>query len=209
MERRAYYDAEPRYQKEKTQDWYQQPKTTNQGMKDALQEYLSPRRSVLEVACGGGWLAEHILTTGVRTYSGFDFAETAVTNARARLEKFEEARIWRSDALSPQPYTKKYDLIIAHQFLQCLIGPDRAKWLNLCRKALNTAGVVVFSTVVGIPARLEAKVDATTKKNKLGNRYYASEEEIKSEIAAAGFELEEVIYPEENSGIFVVSPNIL
>ncbi|MGZ3711307.1 MAG: class I SAM-dependent methyltransferase [Bdellovibrionota bacterium] len=208
MQRRAYYDAEPWYQKEKTQDWYKQKEKTNEAMKEALQEYISPKLSVLEVGCGGGWLAEHLLKAGIRQYAGFDYAETAVTNARARLGAYEDARIWRSDALLPQNYTKKYNLVLAHQFLQCLVGPDRAKWLKLCKSAINPAGVLLIGTTIGIPETIAATVDPQTKLNKRGNRYYADEEEIKAEIIAAGFELEEVIHPEKNSAIFVAGPQI-
>lgn len=186
MEKRPYYDAEPQYLKAKTQDWFPQMEKTNQALRDLLGEYISPRSVVLEVACGGGWLAEFILKAGVKSYSGFDFSETAVKNARARLADFEEARIWRADALSPQIYTKKYNFIISHQFLQCLVGADRARWLKACSTAFYPDGVFVLSTTLGT----------------------ASEAEVKAELEAAGFEVEEVVRPEESTAIFVASPVI-
>jgi 2-polyprenyl-3-methyl-5-hydroxy-6-metoxy-1,4-benzoquinol methylase len=208
MQRRAYYDAEPWYQKEKTQDWFKQKEVTNEAMKEALKEYISPKLSVLEIGCGGGWLAEYLLKANIRSYAGFDYSETAVNNARTRLGAFEDARIWRSDALLPQNYTKKYDVVLSHQFLQCLVGQDRAKWLKLCKSAINPAGVLLIGTTIGIPAKLTDSVDANTKQNKRGNRYFAEEQEIKDEIIAAGFEIEEVIHPENNSAIFVAGPQI-
>ena len=208
MKRRAYYDAEPRYQKEASVDWYRQNETMNQALRDALVEYISPKKAVLEVGCGGGWLAEHLLKAGVRAYSGFDYSETAITNARKRLEAFEEARIWRGDALAPQNYTKKYDCIVAHQFLQCLVGPHRAQWLALCKSALYAESVLILSTTIGIPSAHADAIDPVTKQNKLGNRYFAEEEEIKAEIIAAGFEVVEVLHPEPNSAIFVAGPVI-
>ncbi len=208
MERRAYYDAEPWYKREKTQDWYQQMEKTNEAMRGALAEYFSKRLTVLEVACGGGWLAEHILKAGVSAYSGFDFSETAITNARKRLGDFEDARIWRGDALNEQYYKKVYGLVVAHQFLHCLVGPDRVKWLSLCRNALPAEGVLVLSSMIGIPADVAGEVDPVTKLNKPGNRYYASEDEIKAEIEKAGMELEDVLHPEDNSAIFVIGSTI-
>jgi SAM-dependent methyltransferase len=208
MERRAYYDAEPWYQREKTQDWYQQMEKTNEAMRLALGEYFSKRLTVLEIACGGGWLAEFILKSKVSSYSGFDFSETAVSNARKRLGEFEDARIWRGDALNPQYYTKQYGLVVSHQFLHCLVGPDRVKWLSLCRKALRPEGVLVISSMIGIPPSEAGDVDSKTKLNKPGNRYYASEEEITAEIETAGMELEEVLHPEDNSAIFVIGAKI-
>jgi|GEM_PF-5244963 len=208
MERRAYYDAEPWYKREGTQDWYQQMEPTNEALRVALGEYFSKRLTVLEIACGGGWLAEFILKAGVSSYSGFDFSETAVNNARKRLGDFEDARLWRGDALNPQYYTKQYSLVVSHQFLHCLIGPDRVKWLSLCRKALRPEGVLVISSMVGIPSSESGDVDAKTKLNKPGNRYYASEDEIKAEILEAGMELEDVLHPEDNSAIFIVGSAI-
>jgi 2-polyprenyl-3-methyl-5-hydroxy-6-metoxy-1,4-benzoquinol methylase len=204
MQRRAYYDAEPWYQREKTVDWYQQQEKTNEKMKEILVDFVSPKSVVLEVACGGGWLAEHVLKAGVKSYSGFDFAETAVKNAKARLGNFEDAKIWRADALSDSPYKKKYNLILAHQFLHCLKGEDRKKWLSLAATALYPDGVMVLSSIIGIPEKLNASIDPVTKQNKPGNRYYADENQIKDEAIASGFELEEVLHPEENSAIFVL-----
>ncbi len=208
METRPYYDAEPWYKREKTLDWYQQMEKTNQAMQELLGEFITKKTTVLEVACGGGWLAEFILKGNVNSYSGFDFSETAITNAKKRLATFEDAKIWRADALSPQIYLKKYNLIISHQFLHCLIGKDRGEWLKKCRSALHSDGVLVFSSMIGIPESLSSAVNPETKVNKPGNRYYADEKEIISEIEAAGFELEHVVHPEDNSAIFVASPVI-
>jgi 2-polyprenyl-3-methyl-5-hydroxy-6-metoxy-1,4-benzoquinol methylase len=208
MKRRAYFDAEPRYQKEAGPDWYRQNEAVNQALREALGEYITAKKNVMEVGCGGGWLAEHLLKTGVRAYSGFDFSETAVTRARRRLEAFEEAKIWRGDALSPANYSKKYDCIVAHQFLQCLIGPHRAQWLALCKQSLYAESVLLISTTVGMPAEHADAVDPVTKQNKLGNRYFASEEEVKAEILAAGLEVEEVLRPDEQHAIFVAGPKI-
>ncbi len=208
MERRAYYDAEPWYKREATQDWYQQMEKTNEKIKEILGEYISPHKSILEVGCGGGWLAEHILKAGARSYSGFDFSETAMTNARKRLSSFEDAKVWRADALSPLPYAKKYDCIIANQFFHCLIGKDRVQWLTNCRNALKAESVLIFSCSVGIPDSLRETIDPSSKLNKPGNRYYADEAEIKTELEAAGLELEEVIHPEDHSAIFIAGPRI-
>jgi 2-polyprenyl-3-methyl-5-hydroxy-6-metoxy-1,4-benzoquinol methylase len=204
MQRRAYYDAEPWYQREKTVDWYQQMEKSNEKMKEILVDYVSPKSVILEIACGGGWLAEHVLKAGVKSYSGFDFAESAVKNAKSRLGNFEDAKIWRADALSDTPYKKKYNLILAHQFLHCLKGDDRIKWLKLAASALYPDGVMVLSSLVGIPENLVSSINPATKQNKPGNRYYAEEGEIIAESAAAGFELEEKYHPENNSAIFVL-----
>lgn len=180
---------------------------TNEAMRESLKEYAT-KRSVLEIGCGGGWLAEYLLKMGVKTYSGFDFSETAVKNTRSRLAAFEDAKIWRGDALNPQYYTKKYGCLVAHQFLQCLVGADRTKWLTNCRASVKSDGILLISTVIGMPNVADDPINPETKMNKSGTIYYATEEEVKAEIHAAGFEIEEILHPEENVAIFAAGPLI-
>ena len=64
--RRTYYDAEPWYQREKTQDWYQQMEFTNHAVKSLLRHVVNEESKILEVACGGGWLAEFVLNLKIQ-----------------------------------------------------------------------------------------------------------------------------------------------
>ena len=203
--RREYYDAEPWYQREKKQDWYQQMELTNQTVKDLLQQMIQPDFQILEVACGGGWLSEFILKQKITKYTGFDFAETAVSNAKSRLQKFKNWNVLQADALSPKIYDCNVDLIIAHQFLHCLIGEDRHTWMKLCHNTLKrNTGYLLLSSMIGLPESHADFVDLQTKINKPRNRYYAEDEEIQNELEQAGFIIEKRLYPEDYSGIYWV-----
>jgi len=204
LKRRTYFDAEPWYQREKTGDWYQQMEKTNEAFKELLEENLNKSHRVLEVACGGGWLAEYIMGLGVEYYAGFDFAETAVKNAAERLKRYNNVEIMRGDALDPSLYNGDYDFIVAHQFLHCLIGDDRKIWLNLCSDALGkNRGTFLLSSMIGLPESLGDNVNPVTRVNIPGNRYYAEDEGIRDELKSADFEIERIIYPENNSGIYL------
>ena len=74
--RRTYYDAEPWYQREKSANWYQQNSISNKAIKAILKDLVAEQQCVMEIGCGGGWLAEFVLSLGVKKYFGFDFSET-------------------------------------------------------------------------------------------------------------------------------------
>lgn len=200
MQRRAYYDAEPWYQREQTRDWYQQMEITNGKMKAVLDAHLDMgSTALLEVACGGGWFAEHLLSRGISRYSGFDFAETAVKNAQARIGKYSNAQCFRGDALDSRSYGAGINAILAHQFLHCLVGEDRKRWFSLCAGSLSESrGLLIFSSMYGIPDSLKETIDPLSKVNHPGNRYYAELAEIRTEVAESGFAVIHEDFPERN-----------
>jgi SAM-dependent methyltransferase len=203
MNQKAYYDAEMWYQREKTVDWYQQMERSNDAIKIKLRDIISAGSTVTEVACGGGWLAEFIATLKPKAYRGFDFAETAANNASKRLKNTENFICFQGDALSHNAYSPDTNLILAHQFLHCLIGDDRTRWMAICRDTLaRNSGSVLLSSMVGLPDSVRDSVDEKTRINRPGNRYYAEDQEIQSELRSVGFRIVEAIYPEPHVGIY-------
>jgi len=207
MERKTYYDAEPWYQREKTRDWYQQMETSNVAFKRKLAELITAESIITEVACGGGWLAEFIATLRPKAYRGFDFAGTAAKNASARLKHVENFHFFEGDALSPASYSPDANLVVSHQFLHCLVGNDRFRWMALVRESLeHNGGSFLLSSMIGLPDSLRGEVNEETKINRPGNRYYAEDEEIQSELRAAGFQIAGILYPEPHVGIYQALP---
>lgn len=203
MQRRIYYDAEPWYQREKTVDWYQQMEPSNQQVMKKLRDLVGAETNIAEVACGGGWLAEFISTLNPKSYQGFDFSETASKNAANRIQKLKNFKCFQGDALSLQSYATNTHLIVAHQFLHCLIGEDRTQWMAICKNILSqNSGTLLFSSMIGMPDSVRDAVDEKTRINKPGNRYYAEDQEILSELSSAGFKVVEKIYPEAHVGIY-------
>jgi len=197
MKRRTYYDAEPWYQRENTVDWYQQMPATNKKVKQILLEWITPESRIIETACGGGNMAEYIASLQPCTYYGFDYSETAVRHARKRLKAQTICRIDRGDALDRRYFEPCcYDILLSHQFLHCLVGDDRQLFLQNCQSALKgVQSKIILSSMHGVPPQLE--IDPITRTNKPGNRYYAFDQEIKSELDVAGFKMVDVSYPED------------
>jgi hypothetical protein len=142
-----------------------------------------------------------------KAYRGFDFAKTAASNAAKRLEGLENFHCFQGDALSPASYSLNTNLIVAHQFLHCLVGQDRARWMALVREPLErNRGTLLLSSMIGLPDSLRGEVDMKTRINRPGNRYYAEDEEIQAELKEAGFEIAEILYPEPYVGIYRMCP---
>jgi SAM-dependent methyltransferase len=73
-------------------------------------------RTVLEVGCGSGFLAEMILREHAATYRGFDFSPVAIRNAGRRTGHPE--LFARADALDPRSYACDYDTIVCTEVLE-------------------------------------------------------------------------------------------
>jgi SAM-dependent methyltransferase len=74
------------------------------------------RRSILEVGCGNGFLAEMILLEHACVYRGFDFSPIAVQNASDRTGHPE--LFFRGDALDAGSYASEYDTIVCTEVLE-------------------------------------------------------------------------------------------
>jgi SAM-dependent methyltransferase len=73
-------------------------------------------RSILEVGCGSGFLAEMILMEYGDAYRGFDFSPVAVQNASGRTGHPE--LFFRGDALDAGSYASNYDTIVCTEVLE-------------------------------------------------------------------------------------------
>ena len=71
-------------------------------------------RSVLEVGCGSGTLAQMVIKQGLE-YRGFDYAHTGVEKARRRNPGANFA--W-GDATTAAPYAQPYDTILCCEVLE-------------------------------------------------------------------------------------------
>ena len=80
--------------------------------------------SILDFGCGEGFLTEALATEGapLNGYIGVDLREDAIEEARTRNpnQKFLVTDLFDPVALDP-----KYDVVLASQVLEHLIGPDK------------------------------------------------------------------------------------
>jgi 2-polyprenyl-3-methyl-5-hydroxy-6-metoxy-1,4-benzoquinol methylase len=71
-------------------------------------------RSVLEVGCGSGVLAEMLSAMGL-SYTGFDFSSTAVEKAKSRGG---DRIFFVGEAADPAAYERQYDAIVCCEVLE-------------------------------------------------------------------------------------------
>lgn len=87
-------------------------------------------RSVLEVGCGSGVLAEMLITAGIE-YCGFDFSPVAIEKARSRNSK---GQFSVADATDPGSYPPDYDGIVCCEVLEHIEDDLKVieRWRNGC-----------------------------------------------------------------------------
>jgi SAM-dependent methyltransferase len=73
-------------------------------------------RSILEVGCGSGFLAEMLMQGSTAAYRGFDFSEVAIRNAGSRTGRPEV--FFLGDARDAQSYAFEDDSIVCTEVLE-------------------------------------------------------------------------------------------
>lgn len=111
----------------------------------AVISLLPPLRekSVLDVGCGSGWYAEHLLSEDA-IVTAFDFDEDFVALTEARVQG--RARVLQADLAEPLAFAEdeSFDLVVAPLVLHYL--HDWLEPLKELRRVLKPGGHLVFST---------------------------------------------------------------
>jgi len=156
-ERRTYYDMNPWYlknQEKEINDWHQQIKEVNDFLLKEIKSLIKKDniKRVLDIACGGG---DFTLKYAGSDFSidAFEYSSIAVEMAKNK-DNFFKVNFFEGDALNPASYKDNYyDLIIAKDFLHCLIGEDRNNFFTLVNRSLNSNGTFLFSTHGNLPEK--------------------------------------------------------
>ena len=204
--RATYFDSEPWYQREQTEEWYQQEEICNQAIRTALFKLATKESNIVEIGCGGGWLASYLQKIGIKSYIGIEYSKTAISNCLSKNLSKEQFTFKQGSALSKDLYPEKADIVLAHQFIHCIIGDDRSLWYGICKSVLKSAnGKLILSSMIGVPNNLKDQINQETRLNKPKNRIYLEDEQIQTELKAAGFVMESVIYPKDNYAQYLLS----
>lgn len=200
--RRIYYDHEPAYLRVAAAGgtgWADCCPSTD--AYDDLGAFLAselappPGARALDLGCGGGqatlMLAEH----GYQAL-GVDFAETAIALARANAARAGSlASFQRMDALAPgELEADAFDLVVDNHVLHCVLPGDRERFLATAFQALRPGGLL-FSTTMSCEGAFDAAAmgaDPLTRIARNRTRYWVGQAELVAELAAAGFELEDL-----------------
>ena len=128
-------------------------------------------------------------------------------NYRCKERRFNERFTFKQgSALSKDLYPKKADIVLAHQFIHCVIGDDRNAWYGICKSILkHVNGKLILSSMIGVPNSLKDQINLETRLNKPKNRIYLEDGQIQEELKMAGFVMESVIYPKDNYAQYLLS----
>jgi SAM-dependent methyltransferase len=120
-------------------------------------------RSLIEIGCGGGHLAQALATAGYRgTYWGCDISPAAVQAARARLGPDAIVAVGQFEQLSWMGAVPRAELVIARSVIQ-----HQQHWLPLVDAALRHAPRVVL----GISRAIYFKANGEHDVQKRGSFY--------------------------------------
>ena len=158
---------------------------------------LLKEAKILEIGCGNGvyslWLAQQ----GYEVF-GMDIAPTAIEWAKQMAEKqgvnahFTVGNVLELDAVYPKD---SFDFVLDGYCLHCIIGDDRQKLLHSVKKVLRPGGYFLLQTMCNEPVEEAVRgcYDAESRcmiVNGIAGRYFGKAENIKQELAEAGFTLE-------------------
>ncbi len=104
-------------------------------------------RSVLEIGCGTGRLAETLLTRHLPAharYLGADISDTMTALSQARLRRFgDRAHVLRADATAPLPLTSgKFDRFLAIYVFDLLSPSDARAVIAQAQRLLQPGGLL-------------------------------------------------------------------
>ena len=145
-----YEERYKRLREQGIEDWIHKPQELTDTFK-AIDEFLSyahsqpSRTSIIELGCGQGHLAEHLLEKGFR-YFGIDISETAIQQARKKTgEKGKNAFLLADITDLQQIHDNSYDVAIDNQCFHMLItNKHRNKYLTEIKRILKKDSNVFF-----------------------------------------------------------------
>ena len=103
-------------------------------------------RTVIDVGCGGGILAESMADRGA-VVTGIDAGEAVLASARAHLEEsgLEVDYVCATAEQMAKPHVGAFDLVTCMELLEHV--PDPASVVAACARLARPGGEVIFSTI--------------------------------------------------------------
>lgn len=181
---RAYYDQRAR----EYDDWYNGSALYAARSRPGFDEELAvlrrvvgalPFRRILDVACGTGYLTQHL--TGKVT--GLDYSESMLRIAKARLPF---ASLVRANALRLPFLTGSFECILTSHFYGHILAEDRVLFLNELRRVAAHAVFIDAGRHAGADAgeEVQDRILLDGSRHKVYKRYFTAAQLIE-EIGGA------------------------
>jgi SAM-dependent methyltransferase len=141
----------------------------------------------VDLGCGGGQACIMLAARGHRVV-GIDFAPTAIELARRNAPAL---RFEVGDCLALELPADSFDLAVDNHVLHCILGEDRARFLQEVARVLRRGGIL-FSETMSREGGVDFAAfgfDEQTFVSHHNNRYLVGADELDAELASAGFEI--------------------
>ncbi|HPM02458.1 MAG: class I SAM-dependent methyltransferase [Candidatus Cloacimonetes bacterium] len=167
-----------------------------QNLKQILDQYHftdSLNGKILELGCGAGNILLSV-KNDVNDCFGVDISETAIEMAKFN-DKKNLCHFFVGDVLSLEDFSDEFfDLVIDGNCFHCIIGEDRASFLNTASRVLKKDGLFYISTMCGDPpSEIQHHYDEKTRCSLLTDgtavRYFGYPDDIINEIKNSGFHI--------------------
>ncbi len=206
--RKYYYDMEPAWAKIEAEGKVGWPLESRACFTFLVlwsrKEAFKQKARVLEVGCGGGELALEIAKRDILV-DACDFSESAIRICSKKSPP-QNLNFIVGNAMTHKGFPNPpYDYIIANQFLQGIIGGDRVFFLKRARENLAKDGVIIVSTLLGIPEYLVQDVNEDTRVNSANTQYFADLDMFADELAQAGLKVTRHVLVEGDYRIFFLA----
>lgn len=112
-----------------------------------IQQHLNlAQKSVLDVGCGGGILAESMAKLGAKV-TGIDLSEAAITIAKQHAKTENLSINYRQTEVESllKPDSEQFDVVTCMELLEHV--PNPAILIDACAKLTKPDGLVFFSTI--------------------------------------------------------------
>ena len=158
--------------------------------------YLPKSGRVLEMGCGAGDLSLFLASRGY-SVTGVDISPFAIAWAQEKATlsgiPLSSASFHVGDVCELVGFeADSFDMVLDGQCLHCIIGGDRARFLNSAYLVLRPGGVLHIRTMCGEPksSGMREGFDAVTRcqiRGGIALRYVGRPETIVQEVKEAGF----------------------
>lgn len=158
-----------------------------------VQGFAPTSGRVLELGCGAGNISRWLAAQGF-TATGIDLSPTAIAWARECAEADRlDAQFVAGNVLQLTDHFPEasFDWVLDGHCFHCILGADRARFLNEAKRILKPGGFLLIDTMAGpVDPEQITGYDAATQCTVFGEtatRYFGEPEQIRGEVAAAGF----------------------